>query len=68
MVRSRPPEEARTPREGGGPKDHRAPSHISKTVLSTVKIGPPPLTVDTSVFEMWLGSLSRHQGLAIPVA
>ena len=27
-------------REGGGPEDHRDPSHISKTVLSIVKIGP----------------------------
>ncbi len=29
--------------------------------------GSPPLTVDTAIFEMWLGSLSTHQGLAIPV-
>ena len=28
---------------------------------------PPPLTVDTTVFEMWLGRLSTHQGLSIPV-
>ena len=32
-----------------------------------VTICPPPHTVDTAVFEMWLGSLSMHQGLAIPV-
>ena len=24
-------------------------------------------TVDTTIFEMWLGSLSKHTGLAIPV-
>ena len=33
-----PPDEARTPREGGGLEDHRAPSHISKTVLSTMHL------------------------------
>ena len=36
-----PPEEARTSLEGGGPEDHRAPSHISKMVLSTVHDGGP---------------------------
>ena len=36
-------------------------------VLPTVKSVPPPLTVDTAIFEMSLGSLSAHQGLAIPV-
>ena len=39
----------------------------SASVLDFVKSGPPPLTVDPAIFEMWLGSLSRHQGLAIPV-
>ena len=34
---------------------------------SDVDLGPPPLTVDSAIFEMWLGSLSRYQGLAIPV-
>ena len=29
---------------GQGIKDHTAPSHISKTVLSTVHLGPPDLT------------------------
>ena len=24
--------------------------------------GPPPRTVDTTIFEMWLGSLSTHRG------
>ena len=43
------------------------PSDISKTVPSTVPFGPPPHTVDTAIFEMSLGSLSAHQGLAIPV-
>ena len=40
---------------------------LNGSVLSIVKSGPPPLTVDTAIFEMWLGSLSTHQGLAIPV-
>ena len=47
--------------------ESHSPSRISKMVLSTVKIGPLPHTVDTAIFEMWLGSLSRHQGLSIPV-
>ena len=45
---------------------HR-PSHISKMVLRTVQLGPPTRTVDTTIFEMWLGSLSTHRGLAISV-
>ena len=40
---------------------------LNGSVLSTVKSGPPPHTVDTAIFEMSLGSLSAHQGLAIPV-
>ena len=47
----------------GGSQDH----HNSKMALPTVKSGPPPLTVDTTIFEMWLGSLSAHRGLSIPV-
>ena len=43
----------------------RATTHSK--VRSTVPLGPPPLTVDTAIFEMSLGSLSAHQGLAIPV-
>ena len=43
------------------------PNHISKMVLPTVNLGPPPLTVDTAIFEMSLGSLSAHRGLSIPV-
>ena len=39
----------------------------SASVLDFVKSGPPPRTVDTTVFEMWLGSLSTHRGLSIPV-
>ena len=39
----------------------------SASVLDFVKSGPPTHTVDTTVFEMWLGSLSTHQGLSIPV-
>ena len=33
----------------------------------TVKTGPPTSTVDTTIFEMWLGRLSTHQGLSTPV-
>ena len=29
--------------------------------------GPPPRTVDTTVFELWLGRISAHRGLSIPV-
>ncbi len=39
----------------------------SASVLDFVQSSPPPLTVDTAIFEMSLGSLSAHQGLAIPV-
>ena len=39
----------------------------SASVLDFVKSGPPALTVDTTIFEMWLGNLSTHRGLAIPV-
>ena len=39
----------------------------SASVLDFVKSSPPTLTVDTAIFEMSLGSLSAHQGLAIPV-
>ena len=39
-----PPEEGRTPRKSRGAKGHRPPSHISKMVLSIVKIGPPNWT------------------------
>ena len=40
----------------------------SASVLDFVQSGPPPHTVDTTIFEMWLGSLSTHRGLAIPVS
>ena len=33
-----------------------SPIHISKMVLPTVNLGPPPLTVDTTIFELWLGA------------
>ncbi len=39
----------------------------SASVLDFVKPSPPPLTVDTTIFEMWLGRLSTHQGLSVPV-
>ena len=34
--------------------------------LHVVQGDPPPRTVDTTIFEMWLGSLSTHRGLSIP--
>ena len=37
------------------------------SLLDFVQPGPPRFTVDTTIFEMWLGSLSKHTGLAIPV-
>ena len=43
------------------------PNHISKTVPPIVQLGPPTHTVDITIFEMWIGSLSTHQGLSIPV-
>ena len=39
----------------------------SASVLDFVKSSPPTHTVDTTIFEMWLGNLSTHQGLSIPV-
>ena len=41
FARNGPPGGARTPRRGRGGRNHKVPNHISKTVLSTVKIGPP---------------------------
>ena len=38
----------------------------SASVLDFVKSGPPNLTIDTTTFEMWIGSLSTHRGLSIP--
>ena len=34
----------------------RLPSHISKMVVSTVWVGGPILTIDRTIFEMWLGT------------
>ncbi len=39
------------------------PSHISKMVLSTVKIGPPTYTVDRTVFKLWLGTCEPSEAL-----
>ena len=39
----------------------------SASVLDFVQSGPPTHTVDTTIFEVWLGNLSTHQGLSIPV-
>ena len=38
--RNGPPGGARTPRRGRGGRNHKVPNHISKTVLSTVHLGP----------------------------
>ena len=38
----------------------------SASVLDFVKSSPPTQTVDTIIFEMWLGSLSTHPGLSVP--
>ena len=40
--------------------------NVTQAGRSTVCPGPPPRTVDTTIFEMWLGSLSTHRGLSIP--
>ena len=45
FVQSDPPKEARIARKGRGARDHRAPNHISKTVLSTMHVGGPECTV-----------------------
>ena len=48
-------------------KTHSPPSHSSKTVLSIVHVGGPILTIDRTVFEMWMGlSLLRRSGQASP--
>ena len=39
----------------------------SASVLDFVQSSPPSRTVDTTIFDMWLGSLSTHRGLVIPV-
>ena len=44
--------EARTPRKDRCAKDHGAPNHISKTVLSTVHLGPPLSTLDHSYIDL----------------
>ena len=36
-------------------------------VLDFVKFGGLSVPVDTAIFELWLGSLSTHPGLSIPV-
>ena len=54
FVKSSPPSETRTPRKDRCAKDHNAPSHISKMVPPTIHLGPPNLTIDRTIFEMWL--------------
>ena len=34
---------------------------LNGSVVSTVDVSPPTHTVDTTIFEMWLGNLSTHQ-------
>ena len=45
------------PTRVSGARDHRPPSQSSKMVLASVHGGGPILTIDRTVFEMWLGSL-----------
>ena len=44
-LRARHPKRLELPGRVAVPEDHRAPSHISKTVLSTVHFGPPDRTI-----------------------
>ena len=41
----------------------RLPNHISKMVVSTVRVGGPILTVDRTIFEMWLGDCKSTEAL-----
>ena len=41
--------------------------NLKVKVLDFIQFGGQELVVDTTIFEMWLGSLSTHQGLSIPV-
>ena len=61
------PSTRRVPRSGGKPASYTANRNFNVKVLRTLPLGPPPRTVDTAIFEMWLGSLSPHRGLSIPV-
>ena len=45
---------------------YRSKVRVNVKVLDFVKRGGLAITVDTVVFEMWLGSLSKHTCLAIP--
>ena len=40
---------------------------VMKPYAAGEAASPPPLTVDSAVFDMWLGSLKAHRGLSIPV-
>ena len=55
------PEDSRIP--GGGAEEVA----FHGPVLSTVKYGGLTTMVDTVVFETWLGSLSAHRSLALPM-
>ena len=50
--RVRPTRTSTTPLSDRGGKDHSASSHISKTVLSIVKKGPPLSTLDHSYIDL----------------
>ena len=54
---NRPTQRGSKLRVGRGTKAHSPPSHISKTVLASVHVGPPTCTVDRTIFELWLGEL-----------
>ena len=40
---------------------------LSSTLILSKWPGPPTYMSDTTVFELWMGRLSAHQSLAIPV-
>ena len=50
------------------PRKAYSPIHISKMVVSTVSGGGPKLTVGRTIFEMWMGRLSTHQGLSTHIS
>ena len=45
----------------------RAKIQLQGQLLSESRSAHHRVPVDTTVFEMWLGSLSTHRGLSIPV-
>ena len=56
------------PAARGRPRAEEGADSNSPTWCGKVMSAPPTHTVDATIFEMWLGNLSTHQGLSIPVA